>query len=562
MPSQLKSLKRSYRPYTKRVIFYILFLLISSACHAAIIYWTGRIGDLAVTFAVRELIFCLAIISGLSILETLLDMLSSQFAKRFEGSVGHALRGRLLRDILAAPYKKLVQNSSGSYLTIYTRDLSSGSAFLSSEMYSFIAGVLLFVVSTAFMAYLQPLLTGAFIVLATALSVLQVAVSKPIAKHTVSAAQRIADYNAIIFDSLQNTSLAIAYGLEEILEKRCQKSYEKYFEASRKRLLAYVRLIITSQFISYCPILFAYVACGLRVAGGRMTPGEFLTFTAMLNVSNSFLLTLSQNLSMMRTDGEHLKRYEECLANLNESCQSLGNRAEEPLFSDEVILDFSDVHFSYGDTPVLSGTSFQIFQGEKIALVGANGAGKSTILKLIIGLYAPNKGVIKLFGKAIARNDTLAYRKRLAYISQEDFVLPGTIRENIIIGREDCAGDEERLTNSARRAGILDEIRTLPKGFDTILEDDGQNLSGGQRQRIALARALFRDAPIMLLDEATCALDPATEESILDAALQNTPGKTVLFVTHNDAVTARCDRVLTMESGKIVLPSCGGGAVP
>jgi len=195
---------------------------------------------------------------------------------------------------------------------------------------------------------------------------------------------------------------------------------------------------------------------------------------------------------------------------------------------------FGSVTFGYSDeAKVLNGVSFTVERGSVTAITGTSGSGKSTILKLILGLYAPESGQILLSSPGVS------------YVPQECTLLPVSIRENIIC---DQPADETKLRVSCENAGIYSFITGLPEGFDTVLAESAANVSGGQKQRIAMARAFYRDADILLFDEATSALDPDTEKAILDTFRQHvkTSGKTALTVAHRQSVIELSDCVIQL----------------
>ena len=215
---------------------------------------------------------------------------------------------------------------------------------------------------------------------------------------------------------------------------------------------------------------------------------------------------------------------------------------------------FENVNFAYADDApdVLRAVSFEIPAGSKVAIAGSSGSGKSTILKLLLGLYEPTSGKIRVLGNDAAAIGKYTLRDSFAYVPQDSFLFPVSIGENIT-GKNDISHQEQaRLEQSCRDAGILDFINGLPEKFDSILSESAENISGGQRQRIAMARAFYKDAPIILFDEATSALDPTTEAGILETLESAAKEKTVIMAAHRAAAKAFCDTVITLEGGKIL----------
>lgn len=207
---------------------------------------------------------------------------------------------------------------------------------------------------------------------------------------------------------------------------------------------------------------------------------------------------------------------------------------------------FEDVRFSYsGRSPVFTGLNLAIAPGETIAITGENGVGKSTLVRLLLRFYSPNDGRIILDGQDIADIQVQNLRSQFGYVPQRALLFNGSIRENIVFGQAG-AGDSGALTKAVDLAQASGFISQLPDGLDTIIGDNGIRLSGGQRQRIALARALYRDPPIYILDEATSMYDLESEAAFVESCVQSLKGRTVLIITHRPACLALADRVVRL----------------
>ena len=214
-------------------------------------------------------------------------------------------------------------------------------------------------------------------------------------------------------------------------------------------------------------------------------------------------------------------------------------------------LEFEDVCFSYSpEQPVLRDVSFQVGEGESVALVGMTGVGKTTACNLIVRFYDVQSGTVRLGGRDI-RSLPLEYlRQHVSVVSQDVFLFHGTIRDNLLIGRSGAGDNQVRLAVEASHAAEF--IDQFPDGLDTIVGERGIRLSGGQKQRIAIARALLKDAPVLLLDEATSAVDAETEHLIKNALARVTEGRTVIVVAHRQSTIMAADRLVVMADGKVV----------
>jgi ATP-binding cassette subfamily B protein len=214
---------------------------------------------------------------------------------------------------------------------------------------------------------------------------------------------------------------------------------------------------------------------------------------------------------------------------------------------------FEDVRFAYPTRPehrALDGLSFAVRPGERVALVGPSGAGKSTVFALLARFYDPQAGRVLVDGVDVRLADPVALRERLALVPQEPAVFADSVEENIRYGR--AGADRAAVEAAARTAAADGFIAALPQGYATPIGERGVTLSGGQRQRLAIARAVLRDAPILLLDEATSALDAESERLVQSALERAMEGRTTLVIAHRLATVLKADRILVIDSGRIV----------
>ncbi len=215
-------------------------------------------------------------------------------------------------------------------------------------------------------------------------------------------------------------------------------------------------------------------------------------------------------------------------------------------------IEFRDVDFRYPGAAELAlrNLSFRIKPGEHVALIGPIGSGKSTIARLICGLFEPASGLVMVDGIDIRQMEATSFRSKIGALLQDSSLLTGTIRENIDLGR---GQDEAEMMRVSQLSGAHDFIATLPSGYELRLADRGEGLSGGQRQSIALARALYGTPPIMVLDEPTSAIDTDTEAALVAKLKQEFAGRTLILVTHRPSLLALVDRVILMSRGRMVV---------
>ena len=216
----------------------------------------------------------------------------------------------------------------------------------------------------------------------------------------------------------------------------------------------------------------------------------------------------------------------------------------------EPIFEFDDVTFAYEeDKPVIQSVSFTAHRGEKVALVGESGGGKSTLVNLMLGLYQPSHGTLNVLGHNANDLTTARLRASVGVVFQEAFLFSGSIRENIAYGKPDAT--EEEILEVAKRANAHEFIQAFPQGYDTIIGERGLRLSGGQKQRVAVARAMLKDAPILVLDEATSALDTKSERAVQAGLEELMKDRTTLIIAHRLSTIANVDTIITLDKGVV-----------
>jgi ABC-type multidrug transport system fused ATPase/permease subunit len=223
------------------------------------------------------------------------------------------------------------------------------------------------------------------------------------------------------------------------------------------------------------------------------------------------------------------------------------------IFDDRVSsIEFSNITFSYPtqSIPALQNVTFTLPEGKSIAIVGPSGAGKSTISNLLLRFWEYEVGEITLGGQSLKELDPDDVRKQLALVSQNSYFFNTSIRENLRLARRSAS--QEEIEAVARAAQIHEFITSLPKGYDTLIGEQGFRLSGGERQRLAIARALLKESPIMIFDEPTANLDPQTEKQVLDTLFGATRSRTALLITHRLVGLENVDQILVMDKGQIV----------
>ncbi len=284
----------------------------------------------------------------------------------------------------------------------------------------------------------------------------------------------------------------------------------------------------------------------MRVRGGAISPGDLLVFTAYLATLYKpvrKMAAMMARVAKATASGERLLEIFDLAPDVAERPDAVA----APRFEGRVKVD--DVTFAYpGGAPVLRGASLEVRPGEVVALVGPSGAGKSTVARLLMRFYDPAAGSVRIDGRDL-RDFTLdSLRNNISVVLQDSVLFGTTVRDNIAYGRLDAT--EEEIVAAARAAEADGFVRALPDGYETVLGERGETLSGGQRQRIAIARAILRDAPILILDEPLTGLDGATAQSLLAGLCRAAAGRTTLLVAHDALSLSLADRAVELRDGR------------
>ena len=349
-------------------------------------------------------------------------------------------------------------------------------------------------------------------------------------------------------ETLQGIRIVKAFTLEEIMRERFNRNVAAVEHEANKMARVSNRASPLMETLGGCAIAMAITYGGYRVIETGATPGEFFSFIA------AFLLAYEPAKRLARLNIE----LNSGLVGVRILFEVLDTPPSEPaddnkpaLHIKSSLLEFNDVYFAYrSDERVLRGMSFVAEPGKLTALVGPSGGGKTTVFNLLLRFYEAERGKIVIGGQDIRQVSRRSLRHQIAYVGQDVFLFRGTIRENIAFGKPDASEDE--IFAAAKAAYAHDFILSFPRGFDTPVGEHGLQLSGGQRQRVAIARALIKNAPIILLDEATAALDSESELQVREAMEHLCQGRTTLAVAHRLHTISHADRIFVIEEGQAV----------
>lgn len=345
-------------------------------------------------------------------------------------------------------------------------------------------------------------------------------------------------------EGLQAAAVVKSFQLESFVGRRFQKALGKALAVDLRMQKTTAAMNGTGVLLGYLPMMAMLAFGALRVSEGTLTVGMLLSLTV---VSKHFVTWLTQVPDVF---GYIQKCSGACtrLFRYLDLPEESGGTQAEPV-AEAPFVEFENVSFCYPESPqLIKNLNFSVRQGETVALVGASGGGKSTILRMICGFLIPTEGQVRVRGHGVCEWALGPLRDQLAYVTQDSYLFPGSIRENLLAA--DNTASIERLRETCARAGILEFVEE--RGWDAAAGERGVALSGGEKQRISIARAMLKDAPLLLLDEPTSALDAEAERVVQESLEQLMEGKTVLVVAHRLATIRHADRILVLDGGRIV----------
>jgi ATP-binding cassette subfamily B protein len=371
--------------------------------------------------------------------------------------------------------------------------------------------------------------------------------------HRIKVAARTARKSDGLLASLTHetlSSIRVVQGLgrENVQDQRFEAQNLQSLDASLDGIRYQARIAPLVDVLAGLGLCLVMWYGARRAAAGNVTTGDIVVFFAYVTNLYAPMRALARLDSSSARASIGAERVGDVLR-IEQEVRDLPGAIPAPQLTGAI--GFRDVTFGYDPArPVLKGISVQVSPGERIAIVGSSGAGKSTLVSLIPRLYDPGGGRIEADGLDIRGFQLASLREQISLVLQDSLLFSGTIADNIGFGRPSATLAE--IESAARAAGADGFIRELPEGYDSAVGERGVTLSGGQRQRIAIARAILRDAPILILDEPTSALDMASERDLLDALGRAARGKTVFIVAHRLTTIELATRILVMDGGRIV----------
>jgi subfamily B ATP-binding cassette protein MsbA len=462
---------------------------------------------------------------------------------------------RLVRDLRQKLYSHIQRLPIGYFDTERTGHLMSRIVVDTSLVQNVLAGELINIVTAPVrviggigaMLWCSWRLTAASVLVFPAVALLIYAAGRRMRRHTGEVQSRMADLSAMLQETLSAIRLVRAYNTQEYEERRFGERNLETVRASLRAARISAALQPLVELVAMIAIASAMLVGGWEIVQTRLDGPRLLLFVIFAQQVGTSLNSLARmNLSLQQLAAAAARIFD-ILALQPEVIERPNAR---PLAKVHGAIALENVSFAYdGKEQVLRDVSFRLAPGEKVALVGVSGAGKSTIANLVLRLYEPNSGRVTVDDQDVRDVTVSSLRQAIALVPQETTLFSGTVAENIAYGRQDLP--RESIQAAAVAAGADDFIRALPQGYDTLVGERGVTLSGGQRQRVAIARALVRDPKVLILDEATSSLDAGTEAAVQEALQAATRGRTTLIIAHRLSSLRKVDRIILLQNGAV-----------
>ena len=497
---------------------------------------------------VQNIIIQAIIMVALVVLNVPMNYLYTRYKSLATRYAETGLRKALVRKLqqLSISYHKETQ--SGRLQSKIMRDVEAVET-LSTQMFLSILNIALNIGVALFVTISKSLIVFLFFLLTTPLAAATMVFFRNIMKkRNTEFRKEMEETSARVMEMVELIPVTRAHALEE--EEVTKMSGQLFAVAEKGYKLDVIQALFGS--VGWAIFQVFQVVClgftGFLALKGSVGPGDITLYQSYFATIVSQVSSLMSLIPVIAKGVESVNSIGEVLLEEDIEC----NDGKEALKSVEGEFDFKNVRFAYNNTdkPVLHELNLHVDKGQTIALVGESGAGKSTILNLVIGFNFATDGVVTIDGHDMRDIDLRSYRKHLAVVPQTSILFSGTIRDNITYGIDDF--DEESLNKVVDAANLRDLIDSLPDGLDTVVGEQGGKLSGGQRQRVSIARALMRNPEVIVLDEATSALDSISEKLIQEALNNLTKDRTTFIVAHRLSTIKGADRIAVIADGHCV----------
>ena len=544
----MKDLFQRAEKYRKEYIIALILGLLTAGICVAIAVWTEQfVTYLTTPVPAARLMWIRSMIAViLIVLEILLLWRQNTIRTRLRYRVALPSARRFVTKLLRLPLSFYEQRYPGE-LVQRTQKNNATDRFVTGRLPDVIFGLVTSVIFLIVMCLYQPILgliaAGFFVIQLVAMAML----SKKADSSSVGLSAEENRMAGKLYAGLRIIGTLKASGAERDYPEKIRKQQELINRAEHRLILTRQLTGAAAALLRYILLVILIVLGGYMIALGKMTPGEYVAFIILFVAFFAPIDTIVPMITRIGIIKADMQSVNDVLQYEDDRIYHTGSNEKNRKLEGEIILKRVDFAYSSLDQPLIDDLSLKIDPGTMVAIVGATGSGKSTIAKLISGLYRPRKGEIRLDGTDLTKIPKSVINASVATVSQNITLFSGTVRDNISMWNSKIADAD--IANAAKDACLYDFIRNKSDGFDMMVKENGVNLSGGQRQRIEIARALAANPSILIMDEATSALDPITEDRIIKNIRRR--GCTCVMIAHRLSAVRDSDTIIVMDKGKI-----------
>lgn len=503
------------------------------------------LGDMGWSDPRDQFLILVALTVVIWVLESLFEYFYAVLWRNLAQTAQHELRMSAYKHIQDLEMRWFSEQTTGGLMAIMNDDVNQLERFLDQGATDLLQVATTVIVVGGIMFYIAPEVAILAIIPVPIIVIGSFMFQRRIGERYTRVREEVADLNSLLNNNLSGITTIKSFTAEEREIERVRAASETYRKANQSA----IRLSASFVPLIRMAILFAFTA--------NMLVGGWMALDGRLSIgAYSVIVFITQRLLWPLTRlGQTFDLYQRAMASTARVLDLLdtdigiveGDVSIERVSGD---IEFLDLGFSYqGREPVYKGLSLKIYSGETLGIVGSTGAGKTTLMSLLMRLHDPQSGSVKLDGIDVRDLTLECLRGSIALVSQNTTLFPGSVRDNILYGKPNAT--EEEVLNSANIAEAMEFIRTLPDGWETEVGEDGHRLSGGQRQRLAIARAVLKDAPILVLDEATSNVDNETEAALQRSIEKLSKNRTTIIIAHRLSTVRNADRIAVLDSGGI-----------
>ncbi len=537
------------RPYMGQLALAGVFLTLSSLVFLALPWGVRNIIDSALVERDAGLLnLVTGALVGILLLQTLFGFAQTYLLAYVGERVVADVRKSLYGHMSQLPLGYLNDRRTGELMSRITNDATLLQSNVTNNLPGVLGQAVILVGAIAIMLWTDWRLSLAIVLTLVPIALFGRVFGGRLRRLSNQTQAELGDANAVLEETLAGVRVVKAYGREGYEAGRFGAAVDRAFHTAIRRARVRAVFVPVITLLGFGAVTFVLWYGGRQVLAGSLTPGELVSMLVYMLLIIGPIGTLTTLYSQL---AEALGAAERIFEVLDEPVEPLGGAGGVALAQVRGKVELQDVRFSYtGDRDVLHDVTLTAEPGEVVAIVGPSGAGKTTLVNLIPRFYEPQSGEVRLDGYPVRSLALESLRSHISIVPQETLLFGASVRENIRYGRLDASDAE--IEDAARAANADNFIRLLPDGYDTLVGERGVKLSAGQRQRVAIARALLRNGRVLILDEATAALDNESEALVQDALESLMRDRTTLVIAHRLSTVERADRIIVLDAGRIV----------